>query len=74
MGRVFSHPEGLLIWCNTEYADWEAEARRTFPWWYKLRSQGPEDLSEFAPDRSTEEMPRFLFKEANTGRVFGVVD
>lgn len=74
MGYAFRGPEGLLIWCSDCGADGGAEAYRLFPWWGKVKPIGPESLEDFAPDWHQRPVPRFLFKEANTGRVIGVIE
>ena len=73
MGVVYRHPEALLIWCDDSGSDWEVEAERVFPWWGKVRLIGPETLERFAPAWAPRATPRFLMKEANTGRLLGSI-
>lgn len=74
MGNVFRGPEGLLIWCSECGRDGGEEAGRLFPWWHKVRWSGTQHLEDFAPDWKSRPAPKFLFKEANTGRIIGAVD
>ena len=74
MGYVYRGPEGLLIWsahCGPEDIQ---EVRGLFPWWGKVRWIGAEDLDDFAPNWHPRPVPRFIFKEANTGRVIGSLE
>lgn len=73
MGNVFRGPEGLLIWCSQCGRDGGEEAALLFPWWNKVRWAGTELLEDFAPDWQSQPVPKFLFKEANTGRIIGAV-
>jgi len=72
-GHVFKGPEGLLIWCDEWNPDKEKEAYRVFPWWNKVKASQQESLEDFAPAWKGHPVPRFLFKEANTGRIIGSV-
>jgi hypothetical protein len=73
-GHVFRGPEGLLIWCPEFGPEEREEAYRLFPWWGKVRDLGTESLEDFAPGRHPDPVPRFLFKEANTGRLIGSIE
>lgn len=74
MGYVFRGPEGLLIWSAECAPEDDDEAQRLFPWWGKVRRLGAESLEEFAPTWGQRPEPRFLFKEANTGRLIGSIE
>ena len=73
-GYMFRGPEGLLIWCSQCEEHGGAEARRLFPWWVKVRPMGAASLEDFAPGWNPDNPPRFLLKEANTGRLIGIIE